>query len=142
MKKYYGIFEVCIDSYQGKDALKNKKTSLYADYLQEMKKDYPSPWSIRAKDVYEGKTGNEIQCVLFNLRQRDAYDEKHCLCHRFRTKYFIHETDELGWLKLSKKEQAEAEALVQKREIAEKEAEAKNSEYVIADASKDVCLTV
>lgn len=142
MKKYYGIFEVCIDSYQGKDALKNKKTSLYADYLQEMKKDCPSPWSIRAKKVYEDKTGNEIHCTLINLRQRYAYDDKYRLCHRFRTKYFIHETDELGWLKLSKKEQAEAEALVQKREIAEKEAEAKNSEYVIADASKDVCLTV
>ena len=142
MEKYYGIFEVCIDSYQGKDALKNKKMSLYADYLQEMKKDQPSPWFIRAKKVYEDRTGNEIQCALINLRQLDAYDDKYRRCHRFKTKYFIHETDELGWLKLSKKEQAEAEALVQKREDAEKEAEAKKSEYVIADTSKDVCLTV
>ena len=142
MDKYYGIFEVCIDSYQGKDALKNKKISLYADYLEEMKKDRPSQWGIRAKKVYDDRTGNEIQCALINLRRLDAYDDKYRRSHRFKTKYFIHETDELGWLKLSKKEQAEAEALVQKRENTEKEANAKKSEYVIADTSKDVCLTV
>jgi len=116
MAKHYGIFEVCIDSYQGKDALKNKKTSLYADYLQEMKKEHPSPWFIRVKEVYEDRSGNEIQCALIRLRQLEAYDDKYRRSHRFKTKYFIHETDEQGWLKLSKREFLEASALLKARE--------------------------
>ena len=123
MEKYYGIFEVCIDSYQGKDALKKKKTSLYCDFLKEMKKDRPDPWGIKVKTVYESRTGNDIQSTLFNLRLLDKKEDQYRRGpHRFKMKYFIHEVDELGWLKLSKKEQADAEELLRQREEAEKKA--------------------
>ena len=111
MNKFYGIFEVCIDSRQGKDALNIKKTSLYAQLLEEMKKEMPDPWSIRASTVYESRNCQAITNTLYQQRNLEAYDDKYRRSHRFKMKYFIHETDEKGWLKLSKKEQAAAEDL-------------------------------
>lgn len=117
MDKYYGIFKVCIDSRQGKDALRNKKTSLFADFLEDVKKDQHRLFStfFKAERIFEDRNGNEIKCALITLRQLDAYDDKYRRSHRFKTRYFIHETDEYGWLKLSKKEIAEAQALLEKR---------------------------
>ena len=124
MNKYYGIFKVCIDTRLGKDAFRNKKIGLFADYLDDMKKDRHLVFSsfYRAKPVFEDKSGNEIKCDLIRLRQLEAYDDKFSLCHRYKTRYFVHETNEYGWLKLSKKETAEAQALLEQR--CEKEADA------------------
>lgn len=118
MNKHYGIFGVCIDTRQGKDALKNKKISFFADYLEEMKRDHPLASFYRVKQVYDNRTGNTIQCTLRCLREAEAYENSRSLSYRFKTKYFIHETDELGWLKLSKKETADAQALLEQRAAA------------------------
>lgn len=120
MNKHYGIFDVCIDTRQGKDALRNKKISFFADYLEDVKKDQHRLFStlFKAGQVFEDRSGNEIKCALITLRQIDAYDDKYRRSHRFKTKYFIHETDELGWLKLSKKETADAQALLEQRAAA------------------------
>lgn len=117
MDKYYGIFKVCVDSREGKDALRNKKTRLFADYLEDVKKERQLVFSsfYRSEKVFEDRSGNEIKCALIRLRQLEAYDDKFSLCHRYKTRYFVHETDEYGWLKLSKKETAEAQALLGQR---------------------------
>ena len=128
MDKYYGIFNVCVDRRDGKNALQNKKVDLYARLIEEMKKEKPDSWSIRAATVYESRACQAITNTLYQQRMLEAYDDKFRRTHRFKMKYFIHETDEKGWLKLSKKEQAAAEALLKRREEAEKKAkeEAKN----------------
>jgi len=114
MTKHFAIFDVCIDSCQ-KDSLKIKKTWLFASLLREMKKETPDPWFIRAKTIYDSRTCNEIQSDLFTLRAIDKREDKYRRNTRFRIKYFIHEVDEHGWLKLSKRETIEAEELLRKR---------------------------
>ena len=122
MDKFYGIFNVCIDRRDGKNALQNKKDDLYVRLIEETKKEKPDPWSIRAPAVYESRSCQAITNTLYQQRSLEAYDDKFRRTHRFKTCYFIHETDENGWLKLSKREQDTALAVLKRRKEAEKKA--------------------
>jgi len=124
MTKWYGIFDVCIDGRQA-DSFAIKKTRLVMKLLEEMAAGRPSPWFIKAKKVYPSRTHNELQQCLRTLRECDRQEDKLRLSHRFRTKYFIHETDEEGWLKPSRAEMKAAEALKARDEEAEEEAKSR-----------------
>ena len=102
-KKYYGIFKVCVDTRHNDFAA--RKLQLFTQRIEEPE----NPWFVKANEVFEQRTGNAIASKLFTLRMIEKNEDKFRHCFRFRTKYFVHEVDESGWLKLSKAEKKAAE---------------------------------
>lgn len=103
MTRYYGIFDVCVDSRQ-RDSFRRKKLLLVKRLI-----DHPGePWFVKAKKVYESRDDVELRSCLQALRQSEQEENRLRLSHRFETRYFIHETDALGWLKPSRRELFEA----------------------------------
>ena len=123
-QKYYGIFDVCYDTYS-KNNFDVKKLHLIQDAVNNPDTTYFG----RSSVVFDSRTGNDIKCAIIHKRQMYEYDRKYSRCHRFKTKYFIHETYKNGLLKPSKKEleavaelnKADAEAIA--RQEAEKQAQ-------------------
>ena len=113
-KKFYGIFDVCYDTYGGKEDQERKKTWITVRSIQNPH----DCWNDRARKVYDDRSCNEIKCALISCRQAYAYDRKFSRCHRFKTVYFIHECDEHGWWVPNKKEIEAAKILIEKNKVA------------------------
>jgi len=108
MQKYYGIFDVCYDTRsKGNDRV--KKLWMVRHVLEKGKNDEPYPLFFEtSKHIYTDRSGDDIKRDIYNARRMYEYGRQYSRCHRFKTKYFIHETDSYGVYKPTKKEIAEA----------------------------------
>ena len=122
--KYYGIFDVCYDTRYGKENLALRKVQLAARAVEKPH----DTWGDRSKKVWEDRFCYEIKATLQSMRDAYNYDRKLSRCHRFKTVYFIHETDKDGWFLPNKKETEAAMKLLEERKRKTEEAEKQKQE--------------
>lgn len=111
MQKYYGVFDVCYDSWH-KETFDRNKTWIAVRAIEDPRGTL-SDKSI--SKVCTDRSCDEIKCSLISYRQQYKYDDQYRRCHRFRTKYFVHECDKDGFFLPNKREiQAAQELIVQR----------------------------
>ena len=106
MTKYYGVFKFTAKSWQHKEDLLWR---IYNTFIKNTK-----PFQLVAMNktqLANSRDDSGLKLYLQSWKDKYREERKTSLCHTYSTKYLIHECDENGIWKPTKKELKEAEEM-------------------------------